>query len=70
MIDAVIGVIIAVTATTALLLAVQMSESAFQEAGRSPLSEDETELLINAGYDTPEARLGLEDDLRQLPSKW
>ena len=33
MIDAVLGAVIAVTATTAMLLAVQMTESSLNEAG-------------------------------------
>ena len=37
MLDAVVGAIIAVTATTALLLALQVSEESLQQAGRAPL---------------------------------
>jgi hypothetical protein len=70
MLDAVVGAVIAVTATAALLSAVQVTESAFDQAGRSPLIEGEVEILRGAGYDASagsEHRQVLEADLRQLP---
>ncbi|QNI86430.1 hypothetical protein SynPROS71_02675 [Synechococcus sp. PROS-7-1] len=68
--DAVVGAVIAVTATTAMLSAVQVTQSAFDQAGRSPLIEGEVEILRGAGYDAnagSEDRQVLEADLRQLP---
>ncbi len=70
MIDAVLGAVIAVTATTAMLLAVQITEFSFSEAGRSPLLESELQILRDAGYDArsgSEHRLVLETDVQQLP---
>lgn len=70
MLDAVVGAVIAVTATTAMLSAVQVTQSAFDQAGRSPLIEGEVEILRGAGYDASagsEDRQVLEADLRQLP---
>ena len=72
MIDAVLGAVIAVTATTAMLLAVQMTESSFREAGRTPLLDSELQILRNAGYDArpgSEHRLVLETDVQQLPTQ-
>ena len=72
MLDAVVGAIIAVTATTALLLALQVSEESSQQAGRTPLNADELEILQNARYNNdPDSqdRLELEADLEQLPSQ-
>ena len=72
MIDAVLGAVIAVTATTAMLLAVQMTESSFREAGRTPLLDSELQILRNAGYDArsgSEDRLVLETDVQQLPTQ-
>ena len=72
MIDAVVGAVIAVTATTALLLAVQVSEESLQQAGRLPLTAGEIDILENARYDKnvdSRDRLILEADLEQLPSQ-
>ena len=78
MIDALLGAFIAVTATTALLAAVQLSESAFEKAGSSILIEgnqsfrNDLDILAGAGYDTTlgaEPREVLEDDLSLLPSQ-
>ena len=72
MIDAVLGAVIAVTATTAMLLAVQMTESSFNEAGRAPLIDGELQILRDAGYDASsgsEHRLILETDVQQLPTQ-
>lgn len=72
LLGAVVGAVIAVTATTALLSAVQVTQSAFDQAGRSPLVEWEVEILRGAGYDVSagsEDRQVLEADLRQLPTQ-
>lgn len=78
MIDALLGALIAVTATTALLAAIQLSESAFDKAGGSFLIEgnqsvtDDLEILDIAGYDSgpgSEDRETLENDLSMLPSQ-
>ena len=45
MVDAVVGAVIMVVATTSLLLAVEVAEDAFREAGRYPLNDDEQVLL-------------------------
>ena len=49
MLDAVIGAVIMVVATTSLFLAVEVAEDAFRAAGRYPLSDDEEVLLENLG---------------------
>jgi hypothetical protein len=72
MLDALVGSIIAVTATTALLLALQVSEESLNQAGRLPLNSAEIGLLRDAGYNVnpgSQDRLVLEADLRQLPSQ-
>ena len=45
MIDAVVGAVIMVIATTSLLSAVEVIEQAFADAGRQPLSPQEKQLL-------------------------
>ena len=45
MVDAVVGAVIMVVATTSLLLSIELTEDAFRSAGRYPLSQDEHILL-------------------------
>ena len=47
MLDAVVGAVIMVVATTSLFLAVDVAEDAFRAAGRYPLNDDELVLLEN-----------------------
>ena len=46
MVDAIVGAVIMVVATTSLLLAVEVAEDAFRAAGRYPLNNDE-ELVLD-----------------------
>ena len=48
MIDAVVGSVIMVVATTSMLYAIEVSERAFDQAGRYPLSSEERVLLENS----------------------
>ena len=68
MVDAVVGAVIMVVATTSLLLAVEVAEDAFREAGRYPLNDDEQVLLDSLsrslreqGRDTASAVLLIDD---------
>ena len=45
MLDAVVGAVIMVVATTSLFLAVEVAEDAFRAAGRYPMNDDEKVLL-------------------------
>ncbi len=54
MLDAVVGAVIMVVATTSLFLAVEVAEDAFRAAGRYPLSDDEEVLLENLGLSLSE----------------
>ena len=47
MLDAVVGAVIMVVATTSLFLAIEVAEDAFRAAGRYPLNDDEEVLLDN-----------------------
>ena len=49
MIDAVVGAVIMVMATTSLLYSIELAERAFDQAGRYPLSTEEKEILGNVG---------------------
>ena len=78
MIDALVGAVIAVTATTALLSALQLSELAFKQVGGSGLIEgygsvtDDLQVLSDAGYNINPGSENLKDlvsDLKLLPSQ-
>lgn len=45
MVDALVGAVIMVVATTSLLLAVEVAEDAFRAAGRYPVNDDEQLVL-------------------------
>ena len=45
MVDALVGAVIMVVATTSLLLAVEVAEDAFRVAGRYPVNDDEQLVL-------------------------
>ena len=45
MVDALVGAVIMVVATTSLFLAVEVAEDAFRAAGRYPLNDDEQLVL-------------------------
>ena len=47
MVDAVVGAIIMVVATTSLLLSVEVLEDGFRDAGRYPIKKHEENLLID-----------------------
>jgi len=49
MVDAVVGSVIMVVATTSLLFAIEVAEKAFDEAGRYPLNQDERTVLESVG---------------------
>ena len=49
MVDALVGAVIMVVATTSLLLAVEVAEDAFRAAGRYPLNDDEELVLEDLG---------------------
>ena len=49
MIDALVGAVIMVVATTSLVYAIEVSVKAFDEAGRYDLNSSETQLLRGVG---------------------
>ena len=54
MIEAYLGILIASFASIALLISIGVTNSASKEAGRSPLSNKEKEIIKNAGYNDNE----------------
>ena len=57
MLDAVVGAVIMVVATTSLLYSIQVAERAFDKAVRYSLNSDEREVLRSVGFDKNEAEL-------------
>ena len=51
MVDAVVGAVIMVVATSSLLMAIEVAEQAFDQSGRYPLNDQERELLSGALLD-------------------
>ena len=70
MLDAVVGAVIVVVATTALVMAVEVVQSSIGTAGRQPLNSHERELLQLAGRGDNESLRKIEADLDGLPRQW
>ena len=70
MLDAVVGAVIMVIATTSLLAAVEVIEKSFADAGRQELSVSEKQILeskrIDLTKDTEQSQFW-QDSLRTLP---
>ena len=67
MLDAVVGAVIMVVATTTLLYSVEVAERAFAQAGRYPLNSDEREVLRGVGLGNSEAELFWRQNIQNLP---
>ena len=76
MVDAVVGAVIMVVATTSLLLAFQVAENAFRTAGESPINKDEQDLFdhLDARYpgsDSMENEINkVKEKLLELPKQY
>ena len=71
MLDAVVGAVIMVVATSSLLYSIEVAEKAFDQAGRYSLNEGERELLQSVGLssDTEQEKFWLEN-ISVVPEKW
>ena len=67
MLDAVVGAMIMVVATTSLLYSIEVAERAFDQAGRYPLNSDEREVLQNFGLDKNDAELFWRQNIINAP---
>ena len=67
MLDAVVGAVIMVIATTSLLAAVEVIEKSFADAGRQELSVAEKQILERIDLTAPEQSQFWQDSLRTLP---
>ena len=67
MLDAVVGALIVVVATSALVLAIEVAEQSISDAGRQPLNSSEMEILQRAGRSDVDSLNKLQADLDALP---
>ena len=67
MLDAIVGAVIVVVATSALVLAIEVAEQSLDSAGRQPLNSAELELLQRAGRSDAVSLNKLRADLDALP---
>ena len=67
MLDAVVGAVIMVVATTSLLYSIEVAERAFDQAGQYPLNDNEREDLRRAGLDNDAADLFFQGNIMEAP---
>ena len=68
MLDAVVGALIMVVATTSMLYSIEVAERAFDQAGRYPLNADEKEVLRPAGIlNEAEAEVFWQGNIKDAP---
>ena len=68
MIDAVVGAVIMVVATTSLVYSIELAERAFNQAGRYPLSREEKVLLQSVGViSDKETDIFWRDNIKNAP---
>ena len=67
MLDAVVGAVIMVVATTSLLYSIEVAERAFAQAGRYPLNSDEKEVLRGVGLGDSESELFWRQNIQNSP---
>ena len=71
MLDAVVGAVIMVVATSSLLYSIEVAEKAFDQAGRYSLNEGERELLQSVGLSSDaEQDTFWELNISIAPEKW
>ena len=67
MIDAVVGAVIMVVATTSLLYSIEVAEKAFSQSGRYPLNSDERTVLESVDLTGDDAQKFWQDNLNNAP---
>ena len=70
MASSIIGSLIAIMATSALALAINVLESSYRNAVRYPLTLNEIKLLQSANLYTEENKQLLKNDLENLPQSY
>ena len=65
MISSLVGAVIMSAATVAMLVAIQVTNRAFKSVGKNPISQEEKEMILNAGYNENKIDL-LNEDIELL----
>ena len=69
MLDAVVGAVIMVVATTSLLYSLEVAQRAFDQAGQYPLNKTEKKELLCCGIDGEAAELFLLRNINRAPKE-
>ena len=67
MVDAVVGSVIMVVATTSLLFAIEVAEKAFDDTGRYPLNREEQQVLKSVGILEDQAEMFWRENVLKAP---
>ena len=70
MIDALVGAVIMVVATTSLVYSLEVAQKAFAEAGRYPLNASEERLLKDFGLDEGALKGFWENNIANSKDQW
>ena len=70
MIDALVGAVIMVVATTSLVYSIEVTQKAFAEAGRYPLNASEKRLLKDFGLDERAAKDFWQKNIANSKDQW
>mgnify|MGYP001405254878 CR=1 FL=1 len=70
MIDALVGAVIMVVATTSLLYSIEVAEKAFNQAGQYSLNNSERELLEDFGLDKDASNNFWSRNIRDSRRQW
>ena len=65
MISALIGSVIMSAVTVAMLIAIKVTDNALNKVGKYPLTNQEKEILIDAGFDSSETER-INDDIKLI----
>ena len=65
MIEAFLGILIASFATVSLVVSIGISDKAYKNAGRKPLSNKEKQIIKNAGYNEKDI-YSIEIDIKNM----
>ena len=66
-VDAIVGAVIVVVATTSLLYSIEVAERAFGQAGRYPLNDDEKKVLRRVQLDDKGMKLFWDYNIKNAP---
>ena len=69
MLDAIVGAVIMVVATTSLLYSLEVAQQAFDQAGQYPLNKDEREELSCCGFVGDAAEKFWQENINKAPKE-